>query len=215
MGLVSLYRVMRSASSLSVAWLALAFGGAVPATAAAPAAGNCRVPTNAIVWSRASHSVIFSTSRWAYGCHRGGRRVRIAEVRPDDMDYVVVERAAVRARYAAVVTRDVSHYGCVRLVAWSVDLNSGTPQVRAALIGSTDCQETVDAVRIDRLVVGSRGSIAVARWNRDREQVVRASSGRDPRVLDPGPGVIASSLRLRGDDLHWLSPGGERTARLR
>jgi hypothetical protein len=201
----------------------LRFAGAVVVSlltlaASAPAQGTdpCRAPAGASVLAKRSGSVVYATRLSVSACHRGRRPVKLAEISPAGaMDYTRVERVAVRSRYAAVLTRSVDHYGCVQLSVASADLRTRKLHVQEAVGSSIDCQAPVDTLRSEALVLGNRGSVALTRWNADHSEVVRVPRGKRPQVIDPGPGVIGTSLRLRGTKLEWTTDGGAMSASLR
>lgn len=196
--------------------LALSLLAAVLTAAPAQATDPCRVPAGASVLARGSGSVVYATSLWVSACRRGRRPVRLAEITPAGaMNYRRVERVAVRSRFAAVVTRSVSHYGCVQLNVASADLRTRKLAVQEAVGSSSDCQAPVDALRSEALVLGTRGSVALTRWNGDHSGVVRVRRGSLPQVIYPGPGVAGSSLRLRGTTLEWTTEGVTKRASLR
>ena len=178
------------------------------------AAEPCRVPDGATVQTRSSTTVVYATSFAVYGCLKGHRRMKIGELTPSTMSPLRLAHAAVNGRYAAAMT-EAERYGCRHWHAASFDLRRRV-QVHSAAVAATDCFEDLSAVRVDAMVVGRRGSIAVTRWKRTVEEVVRFRRGqRHDEILDSGAELDGRSLALRGTRLSWTNAGSTRFATLR
>jgi hypothetical protein len=130
---------------------------------------------------------------------------------------VGVARAALaRDVVALVVTRSGVDTRCSEILL--VDLTLGT-NVRTPLpVGCTVDAGFVAVHEVVGLVLSPRGSVAWAlltgRNGAGRISLLAAPRARPVTTLDPGPGVVPSSLRLHRGVVTWQDGSSSRSAHL-